>query len=378
MTFTLVLLALGSSFSDDPPAKDLCDRTSISREELFPPNLYLVRAEARKAKNWEIVHVYLGPPELKGMSIAGEYHPELLPDQQFTTPGFRLPVSLGAGVFWIRKAEMEKLGFARARAKQFRFEQSCLKQDWPYSTVIAAAEALGEIYGETDQGRLRRIDAHIRSENRIKSLAAIWQLTENYKDKRLLEYLRNLSNEPTLAIPIQVHVDLVLRLRMNDWSSSDAEAKMVERWLTAAWQEGGPTSLGSDKPSILDSDEGSLLAWMRSMVRTDHSFPHLRLLDFAVKARANPNRSRAFHDALVKEYRESVTVLWSPVERAEGAAYLAKAARDRQTLQEKVAAARFLSIFAPLNDEQTKQIRALLDSSPDEAVARELRALVKE
>ena len=69
---------------------------TLTRGDMFPAKNYLIHAEAKKPKRWEILHVYVGPMELKGQAITGEF----TPTARYTGSGGRPPpVAVGSGLF---------------------------------------------------------------------------------------------------------------------------------------------------------------------------------------------------------------------------------------------------------------------------------------
>src|SRR5438874_584930 len=111
--FAELLLAglLGCGWQD---AKSSVERISISREELFHANLFLVAAEAREPKEWKVQEVYVGPAELKGKTIFGEFVLQLA--GSFHNAPNLSPASVGSGLFWVCKGDHAWLEFHGALA----------------------------------------------------------------------------------------------------------------------------------------------------------------------------------------------------------------------------------------------------------------------
>jgi hypothetical protein len=286
----------------------------------------------------------------------------------------------GTGLFWAARNDSGDLTFYSGQGhwERVRFSASRLKDEWPYPQEVRAAKALEAIYGETDDGRLERIDAYIHAEDRIQAIAALWQLTANGKNPRINDYLERLSQEKDLPVFLQIHLREALSRRKKEWIGSQGDLQMIERWLSTPWKETAPPWKDPNTFSLASSDESSLFGWLRAIACQTAQFTRLHILDFYIKALANPQRSSKFHSRLLAELRGGVGTQWTPGERAIGEKYLAEAINQRQSPGERRAAAVLLHAFAPFNEAETKALRALLAATKDDTVAKELRALLGE
>jgi hypothetical protein len=361
-----------------PTAEELARRISIGRDVLFPANIFLVTAEARTPKVWMIQHVYIGPAEIKGQSIAGEFRRQPTPNDVGSSafPKGFWRVSLGEGIFWITKDDLGKLKFCTDADDhlRFRFNNSRIKGgDDYYPLLLGPAEALETVYRASDQNRLARIDSVLKSGDIAKAQAVMWQLSKNSKDPKITDYLVELGRDRTLRVSVQIEVHHAIWARVKDWLGSAEQLQMVDRWLTEPWKDSHRPWNDPKKPTITGSDEANLFQWLRGMARRRDAMSHAHLLDFAVKGLANPQRSNEFRVRLLDEYKNTFATLWSRDELKEGFAYLVNAVKSRPKAAEKAAAAKLLAIFAPYAEDQRKQLRALLTVAADESVARELK-----
>jgi hypothetical protein len=207
------------------------------------------------------------------------------------------------------------------------------------------------------------------------------------KNARLAEYLLLLTEERSLPILVQMDLHAALRWKWKDkaWARSKGELEMVGRWFADPWKEPPSPYREKDQPSWNGTVEENVVRWLWSVTASGakpYSGPEF--LEFGIKGLANSARSAKFKEELIGKLKEikNTEALWkieTPLSEVDAStAFLLDAIEKRPSIGERAAAAKLLSIFAPLSVEHNKQIRAFLDSTPDEAVARELRALLKE
>jgi hypothetical protein len=148
---------------------------------------------------------------------------------------------------------------------------------------------------------------------------------------------------------------------------------MVERWVTTPWKD-HPT--GPDR-FWDESDEAELIRWLRGAAHPGNKkYSDRRLLDLVAMALGNPIRSAKFKEELLNTFRNDIEALWKAKEQTDAFEYVANAVLARTSGADRLAAARLLSVFAPLSPDHAKEVRALLRVTPDEAVARELKVLL--
>jgi hypothetical protein len=397
MNWMLLLALMPMIFIARVPAgTPLVDRIALSRDELFPANFFLVGARAEVAKSWEIDHVYVGPAELKGKIISDAFKRQLIPyiTQQLPPP----PVLTGAGIFWItggllpakdtgwRTLEFTTGSYTEVKSR-ICFLHSRLKEDSLYPAVRSVAEALEKIYLSSDERRLRTIDTVVKNGDREAGVAALWLVAWNCKSRPMTQYLRNLADDRSLPIAVQIHLYLALADRVDDWINSEAAMRMANRWLSEPWKESLPESDKSNNSNLLpwdqsttllSSDENLIIACLRSTVRTRREFSPLHVCDLTLKATSNREHFAKLIPSLLHEVKCAQRLDWEAKQRAECFTHITQTIKGGSSRPERIAAAKLLAVFAPFEAGQAKQIGDLLAGTTDDAVRRELRAVLGE
>jgi hypothetical protein len=366
------LLILASLFPGSPPAPAAVDQIVLSRDDLYPAGLCLVKAEAVSSSSLRVIHVYVGPKELKNQTFTPRFDPPV-PRSVLLGQGLSLsgPFPVGSdplcegdvGLFWLRQEKPAgKLHLAQAWGIGH-----VLKGAKDFETNVRLAEVRESIYRESDERRVRRIDTYVKSKDSEEALTAIQQLTwhrKNLDNPRIVAYLLGLARDPTLAVFVQMHIHDALS-STKGWRGSPVEQKMVERWFAEAW-EGAEGAL-----------DQRLMRWFSAGIALKH-YTASQELSFAMKGLASLHRSTELKTQLFEMARRARESSWPVDQQAAAFAALAKSVQAAPNKQEKAAAAKLLGVFAPFGPAQTTQLRTILAATTDDPVARELRALLGE
>jgi hypothetical protein len=360
--------------------KQLVDQVVISREEVFPNGLYLVRAEARTAKSLRILHVYVGPQELKSREFAGDFdRPVLrgmllgqLPPISGRDSATRNPLKPGdIGIFWVTENKASgRLDLKVPGLNSTSLTGFVLTDYRFFAHELALAKVLETIYRETDEGRLRRIDSYVKSEDMGKARVALFQLTRNARNPRLSEYLVELSREATLVILVQIEIHDALRKVKKDWAGSPGDLKMVRRWFTAPWKEADRPRYNLDNPWA-GSEEDNLVRWLRAAA-IHKSYSCVQQAEMVINGLANPHRTSKFKDELLR----AMGPFLSQRTNGDAFAYSTKMVMDGPKPAEKFAAVRLLKVFAPFDEARRGQLRTLVSGQTDNQLSREIQSLL--
>jgi hypothetical protein len=398
------------------------EAVSLTREQVFPPGIYLVRAvasspeapptagDARPGARWplgypafyRVTEVYVGPPELQGKTLGGDFatlfHIADFPMGFSSPPTPRARKEPIGGVFWSRNlpkgTRLDDLpkwtGFVLYQSQY----PSAMNHDRHYPQAVSACKALKVVYDCGDKDRLSMIDKYVSAADVVSGLKILQQLTKNPKDPDakpmgltaelwafgtnlrnpgVVQYLRSLlARRAELAIAIQMEAEYGLR-ETTGWSGSDGQRAVVERWFSGQWRNDADKWPRVTAALVLNGPgERSLVHWL-SANADDRTFSATQICALAAMGLANPARSEMFKKEVASALRKAAKAYWSAKDRATAFEFLLRQSDEAASGPERVASARLLAVAQPFSPAQDAEIRKALGRARESAIADLLR-----
>jgi len=333
----------------------------ISKDDLVPPGICLVKAEALTSNSFKILHVYVGEQNLVGKAFTETL---LQPgphgsSTNYPTPRLVKPGQLG--IWWLKKEEGTEKYIPYHPLMDLVFFYPALNDgskggDAYYKSAIVGAEAVEKIYQADDKNRMEVIDDIIKHGEAEAAFSSV-RILYNISNPKITDYLRSLAMDKSITLRAQFEINNILNRKDKNWPNSPDQFKLVGRWMT------GPLK---DRDGVKwdESLESSLVKYVGVSVKLGY-FSDTDRLDLMIMALSNRGRSERFDREMVAEvkamesWREKAFRGGTKQDKEMRFDYLVKKMREGKTPDNGIAAAKLLVLFTPLSREHEMVLQKL-------------------